>query len=96
MARRRRRHVRGRAADIARRQRRSLMQLVMAVIALVMLFVLWNQLAEGAAGCFGTVAGEGAARPDAGSTDDARHDAGGEGATPNVRVKKVKGDAGDP
>lgn len=63
-----RRRPRQRAADIARRQRSSLQQLAFAVVALIMLFLVWNQLAEGAAGCFTTMtrpAGDGAVGHDA-------------------------------
>lgn len=88
--RRRRRSVRSSSAQIARRQRRSLMQLGMAVVALVGLLILWGQLAEGAAGCFTTVAGDAAdARDEAAADPDVGHDAGEPEPTPNVRVKRV-------
>jgi hypothetical protein len=52
-----RRRPRVRASDVAARQRSSLQQLGFAVVALVMLLLVWNHLAEGAAGCFTTLSG---------------------------------------
>ncbi|MEZ4265063.1 MAG: hypothetical protein R3F39_01705 [Myxococcota bacterium] len=62
---------------MAQRQKSSLQQLGFAVAALVMLLLVWNHLAEGAAGCFATMAGP---VPDSGPAPDpssAADDAGG-------------------
>jgi hypothetical protein len=58
-----RRRPRRRSGEIAQRQKNSLQQLGFAVAALIMLLLVWNHLAEGAAGCFATMAGPAPATP---------------------------------
>ena len=48
---RRRRHS-ARLVAASNRKHRSIRQLVATVVALAMLFAVWDQLASGAAGCF--------------------------------------------
>ena len=46
------RRTRRRGSDLSRRQHQSIVNAVMAGLALTMLLVFWRQLSDGAAGCF--------------------------------------------
>ncbi len=70
------RRYRGRARpNLQGRQRQSMVQLGMALAALVLLLVFWRQLSDGAAGCFYGLAGdpaqsEGSDKTEQGATED--------------------------
>ena len=42
----------GHQAELSRRQRRTIPQLVFTIVALVSLFLFWNEISSGTAGCF--------------------------------------------
>lgn len=83
------------AAEIARRQRKSGQQLVVAILALTGILILGRQVAGGAAGCFQRVTAVGPDARSTGSEAGGGDASGGTGANP-TRDEADAGSASDP